>query len=175
MPADNEEQREGDSEAGSDRIADPLRSAVERTLAASAGSASETGQRARDLLDELARRGELAREEVARRGGAARQRVSRRGEAAREDVIRRVEEASRRLSEAIAELKLSDREDLGPLSEGIATIEGRLMDLERLLRQERLGEAPRRADSKAQVEGETAPDSGDSGPGAAGGGSDPRG
>lgn len=175
MPADNEEQREGDSEAGSDRIADPLRSAVERTLAASAGSASETGQRARDLFDELARRGELAREEVARRGGAARRRVSRGGEAAREDVIRRVEEASRRLSEAIAELKLSDREDLGPLSEGIATIEGRLTDLERLLRQERLGEAPGGRESKAQVEDEITPEPADPDPGGVSGGSDARG
>lgn len=128
-----------------DRVGDALRSAVERTLAATAGSASETGRRARDLLDEVARRGEVARDGIARRGGAARDEVTRRreaardevtrrGEAARDEVVRVGEEASSKLADAIAELRQTSREDLGLVSERIGAVEGRLADLERVLR-----------------------------------------
>src|SRR5207247_6762051 len=42
------------------RVADALRAAVERTLAATAGSAAMTRDRATELLDEVARRGREA-------------------------------------------------------------------------------------------------------------------
>ena len=61
---------------------DALRSAIERTFAATAGSAAETRERAGELLDDAARRGQEAREEVARRGHEARHGVSERISAA---------------------------------------------------------------------------------------------
>ena len=121
----------GDGESGDaaapDRVGDALRSAVERTLAATAGSASGTRQRARDLLDEVARRGDAAREEIGRRGDAARQEVSRRGEAAREEVARRGEAARGEVAKAqeTASNRLADR---------IGVLERRLAELEQALR-----------------------------------------
>ena len=56
-----------------------LRSAIERTFAATAGSAADTRERAGELLDDVARRGQEARDEVARRGQEARDDLSRRG------------------------------------------------------------------------------------------------
>ena len=53
-----------------------LRSAIERTFAATAGSAADTRDRAGELLDDVARRGQEARDEVARRGQEARHGVS---------------------------------------------------------------------------------------------------
>jgi polyhydroxyalkanoate synthesis regulator phasin len=176
---------EDDAEPSSDRRADALRTAVERTLAATAGSAAETRERARGLLDEVVRRGEGAREEIGRRGDIARQELERRGEAAREgvsrrgqaareqvvrgseaareDLIRRGEEASGRLAELLSELKLADREQLGPLADRLAAIETRLGDLERVLRSERLGRADSKGESNPQVEDEISPEEADSG------------
>ena len=54
-----------------ERVGDALRAAVERTLAATADSATETRQRAQSLLDDVVRRGQVAREEVTRRGEEA--------------------------------------------------------------------------------------------------------
>lgn len=51
---------ESRSEGGG--VADSLRTAVERTLEATAGTASETRGRAQELLDEVARRGLRTRE-----------------------------------------------------------------------------------------------------------------
>jgi polyhydroxyalkanoate synthesis regulator phasin len=50
-------------EAGS--VTESLRTAVERTLAATAGTAAETRGRAQELLDEVARRGQRTREGLA--------------------------------------------------------------------------------------------------------------
>jgi polyhydroxyalkanoate synthesis regulator phasin len=122
------------TESPNDRSGDPLRSAVERTLAATAGSAAETRQRARELLDEVSRRGEAAREELTRRGEAAREEVTRRGEAARDEVQRVGEEAGTRLSDAIAELRSSSSEDLGKIGDRIGALEERLAAIERALR-----------------------------------------
>jgi polyhydroxyalkanoate synthesis regulator phasin len=126
------EQASGDPDA--ERPGEALRSAVERTLTATAGSAAETRQRARDLLDEVARRGEAARDELTRRGEAARDEVTRRGEAARGEVQRVSEEASTRVSEAIAELRSSSSEDFGRLGDRIDALESRLAAIERALR-----------------------------------------
>jgi polyhydroxyalkanoate synthesis regulator phasin len=47
--------------APADALPDPLRAAVERTFAATSGSAAETRERAAELLDEVVRRGQEAR------------------------------------------------------------------------------------------------------------------
>lgn len=52
-------------------ISDALRQAVERTYAATAGSASETRERAGELLDEVTRRGSGAIDEVKGRSSDA--------------------------------------------------------------------------------------------------------
>jgi polyhydroxyalkanoate synthesis regulator phasin len=144
-----------------DGVGEALRTAVERTLAATVGSAAGTRQRAGELFDEVARRGVAASQEVARRGEAAREQVGRRGEAAREEVgrrgeaaraelLRRGEEAAGQLADAITELRHLDRVDTGALSERIRELEGRLGALERLLRRDR-------GPAESQAEGEDAP------------------
>jgi polyhydroxyalkanoate synthesis regulator phasin len=55
----------GESKSDAGGVADSLRTAVERTLAATAGTASETRGRAQELLDEVARRGQRTREGLA--------------------------------------------------------------------------------------------------------------
>jgi polyhydroxyalkanoate synthesis regulator phasin len=74
-------------------VSEALRSAVERTFAATVDSASETREKASELLDDAARRGQEAREEVARRSQEARDEVTRRSQEAREEVARRGQEA----------------------------------------------------------------------------------
>jgi hypothetical protein len=59
-------------------VGDALRTAVERTLQATAGSAVATKDRAAELLDEVARLGGEARGELARRGVEARDEIARR-------------------------------------------------------------------------------------------------
>lgn len=169
MVADPKPDEPGEPASG-ERAQDALRAAVERTLAATAGSASETRQRARDLLDEVARRGEEAREEWARRGEEAREEWVRRGEGAREevnrragaarvDLTRRAEEAGNKLADAIADLRLADRDDLGGLSERIGAIERRLADLEQILRGGREPKGRSKSQSNPEAEGETSPPS----------------
>lgn len=93
-----------------DGVGEALRTAVERTLAVTADSASETRQRAQGLLDDVVRRGQEAREQVARRG----------------------EEASTRLAEAINELRRADAEGIEELAQRMAAVERRLARLEAL-------------------------------------------
>jgi polyhydroxyalkanoate synthesis regulator phasin len=52
----------GEPQPESGGVADGLRTAVERTIAATAGTAAETRGRAQELLDEVARRGQRTRE-----------------------------------------------------------------------------------------------------------------
>lgn len=59
-------------------MGDALRTAIERTLQATAGPATTTRERAGELLDEVVRRGRGARDELARRGEDARDEVARR-------------------------------------------------------------------------------------------------
>ena len=89
-------------------VGDALRAAVERTLAATADSATGTRQRAQSLVDDVVRRGQVARDEVTRRG----------------------EEASSRLAEAISDLRSADGESLEELRGRIASLEGRLSEME---------------------------------------------
>jgi polyhydroxyalkanoate synthesis regulator phasin len=77
---------------------DALRTAIERTFEATASSAAETGVRARELLDEVVRRGEDARDDAARRI-----------EDAREASARRIEAELRTLSERLEKLEAAVR------------------------------------------------------------------
>ena len=97
-----------DSSSGPEGVGDALRAAVERTLAATAGSATETRQRAQGLLDDVVRRGQVAREEVARRS----------------------EEATARVAEAIGDLRTTDDGEGGQVEERLAGIERRIAALE---------------------------------------------
>jgi hypothetical protein len=60
----NDAEGQGKSESGG--LPDGLRAAVERTLSATGDAAAETAERAQDLLDEVARRGQEAREGLSR-------------------------------------------------------------------------------------------------------------
>lgn len=93
---------------GAEAVGDALRNAVERTLAATAGSATETRDRAQGLLDDVVRRGQSARERVARSS----------------------EEASNRLAEAIADLRTADDAGLSELSGRLDALERRLAAVE---------------------------------------------
>ena len=97
-----------DAAATPERVGDALRTAVERTLAVTADSATGTRQRAQGLLDDVVRRGQVARDEVARRG----------------------ESATARLAEAIGELRTADGEGLAELRDRLAVLERRLAVLE---------------------------------------------
>lgn len=103
---DNDPGRE--SPSGPEGVGDALRAAVERTLAATAGSATETRQRAQGLLDDVVRRGQVARGEVARRG----------------------EEATARVAEAIGDLRTPDDDEREGLDRRLASIEQRIAALE---------------------------------------------
>jgi polyhydroxyalkanoate synthesis regulator phasin len=80
-------------------VADALRTAVERTMRATAGSAQTTRDRAGELVDEVVRRGRDARDELARRGQEAGVELARRGQEATGEIGRRVETLERRLAE----------------------------------------------------------------------------
>lgn len=64
---------QGDSSSEAGGVTESLRTAVERTLAATAGTASGTRGRAQELLDEVARRGQRTREGLAGFRGASSQ------------------------------------------------------------------------------------------------------
>lgn len=89
-------------------MGDALRSAVERTLAATAESASGTRDRAQVLFDDVIRRGQSAGQRVARGS----------------------ESATARLAEAIGELRAADSEGLQRLVDRLEAVERRLEALE---------------------------------------------
>lgn len=101
------------------RAPEALRAAIERTLAATAGSAALTRGRARDLLDEVARRGQEAREELARRGQEAREASA---------------ALTARVADALGDMRVASREDLRELSERLDSLERRLGALEEAVR-----------------------------------------
>ena len=103
---------------------DALRSAIEKTFAATTGSAVETRERAGELLDDVARRGEEARDEVARRGQEARDEVARRGQEAQRGVSERISSALQRLRGA----------EVGRLQREVEALRKRLAELEQQLR-----------------------------------------
>ena len=95
---------EAESESQSGGVSDGLRAAVERTLAATAGTAAETRGRAQELLDEVARRGLEARDEVASRG--------------------------QRTREGLARIRFATADELQALGERLGRLEARLERLE---------------------------------------------
>jgi polyhydroxyalkanoate synthesis regulator phasin len=82
-------------------LSDALRDAIERTFQATAGSASETRERAGDLLNEVARRGADAREQAGRRGADAREAIG--------DVVAALRSEVDALSRRLAELESKAR------------------------------------------------------------------
>ena len=101
------------------RISESLRTAIESTFAATAGSAGETRERAAELLDEVTKRGRGARDEVVRRSEKAREEVTTRASGAREEVVRKGSEAS-------ADVVHKVEEELRSISERLAKLESSL-------------------------------------------------
>jgi len=96
--------------SGEGGVPEALRAAIERTLAvagkpARAGSAALRPERATQLLDEVARRGQQARDELARRGQDARQGLARRGSEAGAGLARRGQGARDELAERLEALE----------------------------------------------------------------------
>jgi polyhydroxyalkanoate synthesis regulator phasin len=109
-----------------------LRNAVEKTLAATADSATGTRDRAQGLLDDVVRRGQSAREQMTKRG----------------------EVATNRLADAIADLRAADGADLERLAERLAAVESRLGALESRIAP---GQSPSEGKANPQVKVDEAP------------------
>jgi polyhydroxyalkanoate synthesis regulator phasin len=122
--------RRDDAEAQGGGTSEALRSAIEKTFAATAGSAAETRERAGELLDDVARRGQEAREEVSRRGQEAREEVARRGHEAREEVARRGQGVTDRVSSLIGRI----RPETADLQREVDRLRDRVSTLERELK-----------------------------------------
>jgi hypothetical protein len=88
----------GEGTPSAEAVGEALRSAVERTLAATAGPATGTRERAQNLLDD-----------VVRRGDAARRQVTRRGEEATARLAERLAIAERRIAALEARLHVQDK------------------------------------------------------------------
>lgn len=112
MADDDRKASKGGEERG---VAEALRTAIERTLAATAPAAGQTRERAEAVVDEISKRSLEAREELARRGQLAGAEVARLGQDAREAL-------SRRGFEATGEL----RSQLDALERRLASVEERL-------------------------------------------------
>jgi polyhydroxyalkanoate synthesis regulator phasin len=121
---------EGPGQADDGGVAEALRTAIERTLAATAPAAGRTRERAGELVDEVVRRGQEARDEIARRGQEAGaeiakrgQELTRRGQDAQAEVARQLEALERRMASIEELLRRSDpprdrdRDDSKPPSE----------------------------------------------------------
>lgn len=104
-PDDKPEQ---DTSSRVGEVGDSLRTAVERTLAVTADSATGTRQRAQELVDDVVRRGQAARDGVTRRGT----------------------DATSRLADAIGELRAADDAGLAELNARIAALEVRMASME---------------------------------------------
>jgi polyhydroxyalkanoate synthesis regulator phasin len=98
-------------ETGDRGVGDALRDAVERTLAATAGSAASTRDRAGELVDEISRRGRDAREGLTRRGQAAGAELAKRGQDAGAELARRLEALEQRLAEVEEDLRRQAGDD----------------------------------------------------------------
>lgn len=106
------EERKEDDQRG---LPEGLRTAIERTFAATADQAAETRERAQEMLDQVTRRGQEAREAVAGRAQEARE--SSAGAAAK-------------VIEAIEGMRLATREDLKELEKQVAELAKRVERLE---------------------------------------------
>ncbi len=106
------EQRKGQQGRG---VPDTLRTAIERTFAATTESAAETRGRAGAALDEVARRGREAREVVAGRAQEARESSA---------------GAANRVIEAIEGMRLASHDDLRELAKQVEDLSRRIDKLE---------------------------------------------
>jgi polyhydroxyalkanoate synthesis regulator phasin len=91
-------------------VAEALRAAIERTLSvagrsARAGTTGPTGDRATQLLDEVAKLGRDARDELARRGQDAREELRRRGQGAGAELARRGQDAAEEMAQRLEKLE----------------------------------------------------------------------
>jgi polyhydroxyalkanoate synthesis regulator phasin len=116
MPSDDPT---GAPESDDGRVADALRAAIERTLAATAPAAGQTRDRAGEIVGEISKRGQGARDELARRGQEAGAEIARLGQEAREAL-------SKRGLEATGEL----RSQLDLLEKRLASVEDRLKSVQ---------------------------------------------
>jgi polyhydroxyalkanoate synthesis regulator phasin len=96
-------------------VPDSVRTAIERTFAATAESAAETRERAGAALDEVSRRGREARKTVTDRAQEARESSA---------------GAAGRVIEAIEGMRLASREDVKELSKRIDELSRRVGELE---------------------------------------------
>jgi polyhydroxyalkanoate synthesis regulator phasin len=96
-------------------VADALRAAIDRTLAATAPAAGQTRDRAGEIVGEISKRGQDAKDELARRGQEAGAEIARLGQEARDAL-------SKRGVEATGEL----RAQLDALEKRLASVEDRL-------------------------------------------------
>jgi polyhydroxyalkanoate synthesis regulator phasin len=100
---------------GEQSVPDSVRTAIERTFAATAESAAETRERAGDVLDQVARRGREARKTVAGRAQDARESSA---------------GAASKVIEAIEGMRLASHEDMKELSERVDQLSRRIEELE---------------------------------------------
>lgn len=100
---------------GEQSVPDGVRTAIERTFAATAEGAAETRERAGEMLDEVSRRGREARKTVA--GHAQDARESSAG-------------AAGKVIEAIEGMRLASREELRELSKQVEELTRRVDELE---------------------------------------------
>ncbi|MDX6583735.1 MAG: hypothetical protein QOI10_2919 [Solirubrobacterales bacterium] len=112
------EPTQSDPEPQESSVTDSVRTAVERTMRATAGSAANTRDRAGELVDDVVRRGRDARDELARRGQEAGAELARRGQEATGEVGRRLEVLERRLAELERRLVTEDGAEGGGEGEG---------------------------------------------------------
>jgi polyhydroxyalkanoate synthesis regulator phasin len=96
-------------------VPDSVRTAIERTFAATAEGAAETRERAGAALDEVSRRGREAREAVAGRAQEARESST---------------GAATKVIEAIEGMRLASRDDVRALSEKVEELSRRVAELE---------------------------------------------
>jgi polyhydroxyalkanoate synthesis regulator phasin len=96
-------------------VPDSVRTAIERTFAATTEGAAETRERAGAALDEVAKRGREAREAVAGRAQEARESSA---------------GAAGRVIEAIEGMRLASRDDVRALSKQVEELSQRVRDLE---------------------------------------------
>ena len=100
---------------GEQSVPDSVRTAIERTFAATAEGAAETRERAEAALDEVTRRGREARKSVTDRAQDARESSA---------------GAASRVIEAIEGMRLASRDDVKELSKRVEELSKRVEELE---------------------------------------------
>jgi polyhydroxyalkanoate synthesis regulator phasin len=106
-----EERKQGEGRV----VPDSLRTAIERTFAATAEGTAQSRERAGEMLDEVSRRGREAREAVGARAQEARESSA---------------GAASRVIEAIEGMRLASREDIRELTKKVEELSRRVERLE---------------------------------------------